>query len=116
MSSSTTLDVKIDATSRNQQRYERNQADGICSLPIENSVTEWPGRAAASEEQVPHLVCESLSLGVGGEPDLACGAAQTERHELSLGLARLDVCSHRGTGDEVGAGEDVAVPVCTSLE
>ena len=83
---------------------------------IKDDISEWARGALAAQEEVPHLRREGLRLRVRGEADLARRAAQTERDQLSLGLARLDIFRHcRRAVRECCAREHGVVPLVASL-
>ena len=63
------------------------------NVPIENGGTEGTGRAGTTKEQVPYLVSELLSLGVGCEGIVGAVTTEGEGDDLALGLAVLDALS-----------------------
>ena len=63
------------------------------SLPIQDSITKGPGLARSLEEEVPNSLCEGLGILIRCKDRAPSSTSKTERDNLSLVLACLDIAS-----------------------
>lgn len=88
----------------------------VTNVPIQDSVTERPSSAGATEEQVPDRVRERRCLCIRREASRAGLASETDCDNLALGLARLDGRCEELTVGQLAAGEDGVGSRATDLE
>ena len=93
----------------------RTEPERGLNIPIEHSVTERTSRAASSKEHIPDLVGKSDSLIVRLEPNRAARATKTERDELALSLAGLDVRTNRRADWHAAAREGRIILLVANL-
>jgi hypothetical protein len=76
---------------------------------IQNSITEWPSGARATEKKVPYGVSKSFCLGIRRECRSARSASHAESDNLAPSLACLDVGSEELTVGQIGSGENASI-------